>query len=75
MARIAPIPWDELTDEARERIEEGLASGMYSTACPVDMAHSPNALRAIDDSYRRSSAGRRSANEFRSWYASGARNW
>ena len=64
MARIAPIPWDELTDEARERIEEGLASGMYSTPVPVQiMAHSPNALRSMDDSYKalfgRSAIGQR----------------
>jgi len=64
MARIAPIPWDELTDEARGRIEEGLASGMYSTPLPVQIvAHSPNALRSMDESYKaffgRSAIGQR----------------
>ena len=53
MARIAPVPWDELTDEARERIESGMASGMYSTPVPVQIiAHSPNALRGMDESYK-----------------------
>jgi alkylhydroperoxidase family enzyme len=53
MPRIAPIPWDELGDEARERIEAGMATGMYSMALPLQIvAHSPNALRGMDESYK-----------------------
>jgi alkylhydroperoxidase family enzyme len=64
MARVAPVPWEELTEEARTRIEAGLASGMYSTPVPVQIiAHSPNALRSMDESYKaffgRSAIGQR----------------
>lgn len=64
MARIAPVPWDELSADARARIESGMASGMYSTPVPVQiMAHSPNALRSMDESYKaffgRSAIGQR----------------
>ena len=64
MARVAPIPWEHLGDEARTRIEAGHASGMYSTPVPVQIiAHSPNALRSMDESYKaffgRSAIGQR----------------
>jgi alkylhydroperoxidase family enzyme len=64
MARVAPVPWEDLSEEARTRIEAGLASGMYSTPVPVQIiAHSPNALRSMDESYKalfgRSAIGQR----------------
>src|ERR1700730_7706130 len=53
MPRIAPIPWEALSDEARERIEAGTATGMYSMTLPLQIvAHSPNALRGLDESYK-----------------------
>lgn len=53
MPRIQPIAWDELDHDIRRRIEAGMASGMYSTPVPLQVvAHSPPALRAMDDSYR-----------------------
>jgi len=64
MARVAPVPWDDLSDDARARIDGGLASGMYSTPLPVQIvAHSPSALRSMDESYKaffgRSAIGQR----------------
>jgi alkylhydroperoxidase family enzyme len=42
-----------LDDEARRRIEEGTASGMYRMTLPLQIvAHSPNALRGMDEGYR-----------------------
>ena len=53
MARIAPIPWEELSDDSRRRIEEGMSTGMYSTPLPLQVvAYSPNALRGMDEGYR-----------------------
>jgi alkylhydroperoxidase family enzyme len=53
MPRIAPIPWEKLTDEARARIEAGMATGMYSMTLPLQIvAHSPNALQGMDESYK-----------------------
>ena len=53
MPRIEPIPWDELDEEARARIEAGMDSGMYSTPLPLQIiAHSPNALRGMDEGYK-----------------------
>lgn len=53
MARIEPIPFDELDGEARARIEAGLATGMYSTPVPLQIvAHSPMVLRAMDEGYK-----------------------
>lgn len=53
MPRIEPIPWNELNEDARSRIEEGIATGMYSTPLPLQIiAHSPNALRGMDEGYR-----------------------
>lgn len=53
MPRIEPIPWDELSDEARTRIEEGMATGMYSTPVPLQIiAHSANALQGMDEGYK-----------------------
>jgi hypothetical protein len=51
--RIAPIPWEDLDEDARRRIEEGTASGMYRMSIPLQIvAHSPNALRGMDESYK-----------------------
>lgn len=53
MPRIAPVPWDQLQPEARRLIEEGLASGMYTMALPLQIvAHSPNALEGMHGSYK-----------------------
>ena len=52
MARIEPIPWDELPDDARAMLSEGVASGMYTTPVPMQViAYSSAALRAMHDSY------------------------
>ncbi len=64
MSRIEPIPWDELSDDARTRIEAGLASRMYSVAAPLQIvAHSPVALQGMDEGYKacfgRSALGQR----------------
>lgn len=64
MPRIAPVEWDQLDPEARQMIEEGLATGMYTMATPLQIvAHSPNALAGMHASYRaifgRSSVGSR----------------
>jgi alkylhydroperoxidase family enzyme len=53
MPRIAPIAWDDLDAEARRRIEQGTASGMYRMTLPLQIvAHSPNALRGMDEGYK-----------------------
>lgn len=53
MPRIAPIAWKDLDEEARRRIEEGTASGMYRMTLPLQIvAHSPNALRGMDEGYK-----------------------
>jgi alkylhydroperoxidase family enzyme len=53
MPRIEPIPWDELSEDARTRIEAGMATGMYSTPVPLQIiAHSPNALQGMDEGYK-----------------------
>jgi alkylhydroperoxidase family enzyme len=64
MPRIAPVAWENLADDARARIEAGLATGMYSTPVPLQIcAHSPNALRGLDEGYKavfgRSAMGQR----------------
>jgi len=52
MARIEPIPWDELPVASREMLEAGMASGMYTTPVPMQvMAYSSAALEAMHDSY------------------------
>lgn len=53
MPRIAPLPWETLDPASRRRLEEGMASGMYpeTTAMRV-IAHSPEALAAMHDSYK-----------------------
>jgi alkylhydroperoxidase family enzyme len=51
--RIEAIPYDELSDDARARIEAGLASGMYTTPVPLQiLAHSPMVVRAMDEGYK-----------------------
>jgi alkylhydroperoxidase family enzyme len=53
MPRIAPIAWEDLSDEARELMEEGTASGMYRMNIPLQIvAHSPNALRGMHEGYK-----------------------
>jgi alkylhydroperoxidase family enzyme len=52
MARIEPIPWDQLPRESREMIQAGVDSGMYTTPLPMQiMAYSSAALRAMHESY------------------------
>jgi alkylhydroperoxidase family enzyme len=52
MARIEPIPWDELSPSARQLLQEGIDSGMYTTTVPMQiLAYSSSALRAMHDSY------------------------
>jgi alkylhydroperoxidase family enzyme len=51
--RIAPIAWEDLDDEARRRMAEGMATGMYTTTLPLQIvAHSPVALRGLDEGYK-----------------------
>lgn len=43
MARIEPIPWEDLAPEARSAIEAGLASGAYTTPVPLQIfAYAPS---------------------------------
>jgi alkylhydroperoxidase family enzyme len=52
MARIEPIPWDELSTSARQMLEAGAQSGMYTTTVPMQiLAYSSSALTAMHDSY------------------------
>jgi alkylhydroperoxidase family enzyme len=64
MPRIAPIDWDDLSDDARARMESGRATGMYSMTLPLQIvAHSANALQGMDEGYKaifgRSAMGQR----------------
>jgi alkylhydroperoxidase family enzyme len=53
MARIEPIPFDELPEASRAMIEEGMANGMYTNALPLQIvAYSSVALRAMHEQYR-----------------------
>ena len=53
MARIEPIPWEDLPDEAREMIQAGMEKGMYTTPLPLQViAYSSAALRAMHESYK-----------------------
>ncbi|CAN5280677.1 hypothetical protein BH10PSE13_BH10PSE13_10180 [soil metagenome] len=53
MPVIAPLAMDAIDTESRARIESGLATGMYSQTLPLQvLAHSPNALRALDEGYK-----------------------
>jgi alkylhydroperoxidase family enzyme len=53
MPRIAPKSWESLDSASRRRIEEGKASGMYpETSSMRVIAHSPEALAAMHDSYK-----------------------
>ena len=53
MPRIAPKSWDKLDPASRHRIEEGKASGMYPEDSAMRViAHSPEALAAMHDSYK-----------------------
>lgn len=52
MARIEPIPWSDLSTQAREMLEAGAESGMYTTTVPMQIiAYSSAALQAMHDSY------------------------
>jgi alkylhydroperoxidase family enzyme len=47
--RIEPIPVDELADEARRIIEEGVARGLYATPVPLQIfAYDSSRLRSVD---------------------------
>jgi alkylhydroperoxidase family enzyme len=47
--RIEPIPLDELADEPRRIIEEGVARGVYATPVPLQIfAYQTSRLRATD---------------------------
>jgi alkylhydroperoxidase family enzyme len=53
MPRIEPIPFEDLSEDTRCRIEAGTATGMYTTPVPLQiLAHSPLAVRALDDGYK-----------------------
>jgi len=53
MPKIAPIAWEDLTEEARSRMEAGTATGMYTMTLPLQIiAHSANALQGMDESYK-----------------------
>jgi alkylhydroperoxidase family enzyme len=53
MPVIEPIPWDQLPDHARALIEQGQATGMYTTPVPMQvMAYSAAALQSMHDAYR-----------------------
>jgi alkylhydroperoxidase family enzyme len=53
MPRIEPLPYEQLSDDARGRIEAGVATGMYTTTVPLQIvAHSPMALQAMDEGYK-----------------------
>lgn len=52
MARIEPIPWDDLPDETRAMMEAGTATGMYSTTVPLQIiAYSTAAMTAMHRQY------------------------
>jgi alkylhydroperoxidase family enzyme len=52
MARIEPIPWQELSAESRQRIQEGVDGGMYTNPVPMQiMAYSSTVLKAMHDQY------------------------
>lgn len=53
MPRIEAIPYDKLPDDARARIEAGMATGMYTTPVPLQiLAHSPMVVAAMDEGYK-----------------------
>ena len=52
MARIEPIPFDELPPDSKAMIEEGLANGMYTNPVPLQIvAYSSAALKAMHVQY------------------------
>lgn len=52
MARIEPIPYDELPAPSKAIIEEGLGRGMYTTPLPLQIvAYSSTALAAMHAQY------------------------
>jgi alkylhydroperoxidase family enzyme len=52
MARIEPIPYEDLPDESRAMMESGSATGMYTTTVPLQIvAYSSAALTAMHRQY------------------------
>jgi len=52
VARIEPVPFEEIPAESRAVIEEGLEKGMYTNALPLQIvAYSSVALRAMHAQY------------------------
>jgi alkylhydroperoxidase family enzyme len=52
VARIEPVPFDELPAETRAMMEAGAATGMYTTVVPMQIvAYSTAAMTAIHRSY------------------------
>jgi alkylhydroperoxidase family enzyme len=52
MARIEPIPYEDLPDESRAMMEAGVATGMYTTTVPLQIvAYSTAALTAMHRQY------------------------
>jgi alkylhydroperoxidase family enzyme len=52
VARIEPIPWDELPAPSQAMMRDGSATGMYSTTVPLQIiAHSSMALTAMHVQY------------------------
>ena len=50
--RIEPIPYDDVPDESRTMMEEGTATGMYTTTVPLQIiAYSTAAMTAMHRSY------------------------
>jgi hypothetical protein len=51
MPRIEPVPFEDLAEDIRCRIEAG--TGMYTTAIPLQiLAHNPLVVRALDEGYK-----------------------
>lgn len=51
--RIEPVPYDELDPELRERFDQGVADGRYTTTLPLQAyAHAKAYAVALDETYR-----------------------
>jgi alkylhydroperoxidase family enzyme len=52
MARIEPVPFDDLPADTQAMMEAGTASGMYTTIVPMQIiAYSSAAMKAMHESY------------------------
>lgn len=52
MARIEPIPWDEVPEDTRAMMEAGTATGMYTTTVPLQIiAYSTAAMTSMHRQY------------------------